>query len=61
MQDPDLLVSEFLKNGKTQGLEEKLLLEVLQHLMANQFFPAGERTNIRLELHRILKKYVNGD
>tara|TARA_B110001452_G_scaffold219197_1_gene191166 strand:+ start:758 stop:943 length:186 start_codon:yes stop_codon:yes gene_type:complete len=61
MQDPELLLSEFLKNGKKQGLDESLLREVLDHLMANQFYPAGERGNIRSELLRILKTHLKGD
>jgi ADP-heptose:LPS heptosyltransferase len=61
MQDPELLISEFLKNGKKQGLDEELLRQVLQHLIANQFYPAGEREHIRTELLRLLKKHTKGD
>lgn len=61
MPDDDLLIAEFLKQGKKQGLDEKLLREVLAHLLVNQFHPAGEREHIRSQLQRIIKQHSKGD
>ena len=57
MPDDELLTSEFIKHGKKQGLSEALLREVLEHLLKNQFYPAGERGNIRADLQRIIKRH----
>jgi len=61
MADDELLVSEFIKHGKKQGLSEALLRDVLDHLLANQFYPAGERHNIRNQLQRVIKQHSKGD
>ena len=58
MEDEVLLKSEFLKNGKKQGLDESLLLEVLDFLQSYQNIPAGERGSIRVSLAKIIKSYT---
>jgi hypothetical protein len=61
MSDAELLVNEFLIHGKKQGLDEKLLHEIIQHLLKNQFLPAGEREHVRIQLQKLIKNHLNGD
>lgn len=56
MDDSDLLREEFLRNGRKQGLPDEFLLRVLDFLLRNQFYPAGERNHIRQELMRLVKE-----
>ena len=56
MDDTDLLREEFLRHGKKQGLPDEFLLKVLDFLLRNQFYPAGERDHIRHELMRLVKE-----
>jgi len=58
MADDELLTSEFIRHGKKQGLSEALLRDVLDHLLKNQFYPAGERASIRADLQRIIKLHL---
>ena len=58
MEDEVLLRSEFLKNGKKHGLDENLLMEVLEFLQSYQNVPAGERGTIRASLAKIIKSYA---
>ena len=61
MSEAELLVNEFLMHGKKQGLDEKLLQKVIQHLLDNQFYPAGEREQIRIQLQKLIKNHLKGD
>jgi hypothetical protein len=61
MSDAELLVNEFLIHGEKQGLDEKLLHDVIQHLLKNQFLPAGEREHVRIQLQKLIKNHLNGD
>ncbi len=61
MSEAELLVNEFLMHGKKQGLDEKLLQKVIQHLLDNQFYPAGEREHIRIQLQKLIKNHLKGD
>ena len=61
MSDAELLVKEFLMHGKKQGLDEELLHDVIQHLLKNQFLPAGEREHVRIQLQKLIKNHLNGD
>lgn len=61
MSDAELLVNEFLIHGKKQGLDEKLLHNVIKHLLNNQFFPAGEREHVRIQLQKLIKNHLKGD
>ena len=56
MEDADLLREEFLRHGRKQGLPDEFLLKVLDFLLRNQFYPAGERDHIRVELMRLVKE-----
>ena len=56
MEDADLLREEFLRHGRKQGLPDAFLVKVLDFLLRNQFYPAGERDHIRQELMRIVKE-----
>jgi len=56
MEDADLLREEFLRHGRKQGLPDEFLLKVLDFLLRNQFYPAGERDHIRQELMRLVKE-----
>ena len=56
MDDTDLLREEFLRHGRKQGLPDEFLLTVLDFLLRNQFYPAGERDHIRQELMRLVKE-----
>jgi hypothetical protein len=56
MEDTDLLREEFLRHGRKQGLSDEFLLKVLNFLLRNQFYPAGERDHIRQELMRLVKE-----
>jgi hypothetical protein len=56
MEDTDLLREEFLRHGRKQGLSDEFLLKVLNFLLRNQFYPAGERDHIRQELMRLIKE-----
>ena len=56
MEDADLLREEFLRHGRKQGLPDEFLLKVLDLLLRNQFYPAGERDHIRQELLRLVKE-----
>lgn len=56
MDDADLLREEFLRHGRKQGLPDEFLLKVLDFLLRNQFYPAGERDHIRQELMRLVKE-----
>lgn len=58
MEDEVLLKSEFLKNGNKHGLDENLLMEVLEFLQSYQNVPAGERGTIRASLAKIIKSYA---
>jgi len=53
-QDP-LLLSEFLKHGKKQGLEENLLREVFEFLFKNQYVMAGDRDHVRAQLLKLIR------
>ena len=61
MGDPELLKEEFLRHGRKQGLPDEFLMKVLEHLLKNQFYPAGERGPIREELLRMIKQQIRGD
>ena len=56
MEDADLLREEFLRHGRKQGLPDEFLVKVLDFLLRNQFYPAGERDHIRQELMRLVKE-----
>lgn len=56
MDDADLLREEFLRHGRKQGLPDEFLKKVLDFLLRNQFYPAGERDHIRQELLRLVKE-----
>lgn len=56
MEDADLLREEFLRHGRKQGLPDEFLMKVLDFLLRNQFYPAGERDHIRQELMRLVKE-----
>jgi len=56
MEDAHLLREEFLRHGRKQGLPDEFLLKVLDFLLRNQFYPAGERDHIRQELMRLVKE-----
>ena len=56
MEDADLLREEFLRHGRKQGLSDEFLVKVLDFLLRNQFYPAGERDHIRQELMRLVKE-----
>jgi len=61
MVDPELLKEEFLRHGRKQGLSEDFLVKVLDYLLKNQFYPAGERDPIQQELLRMIKQQIRGD
>jgi hypothetical protein len=56
MDEADLLREEFLRHGRKQGLPDEFLMKVLDFLLRNQFYPAGERDHIRQELLRLVKE-----
>ena len=56
MDDVDLLREEFLRHGRKRGLPDEFLMKVLDFLLRNQFYPAGERDHIRQELLRFVKE-----
>jgi hypothetical protein len=56
MDEADLLREEFLRHGRKQGLPDEFLMKVLEFLLRNQFYPAGERDHIRQELLRLVKE-----
>ena len=55
MPEMDLLLEEFLKQGRKQGLNENLLSEIHTFLLEFQFLPAGERDNVRSNLERLIR------
>ena len=60
MEEEVLLEQEFLlDNGKSQGLDENLYLEVLDFLQSYQNIPAGEFGSIRVSFSKIIKSYTN--
>ena len=61
MEDVDLLREEFLRHGRKQGLPDEFLLKVLDFLLRNQFYPAGDRDHIRQELMRLVKEQRGDD
>jgi len=61
MVDPELLKEEFLRHGRKQGLSEDFLVKVLDYILKNQFYPAGERDPIQQELLRMIKQQIRGD
>jgi len=56
VDDADLLREEFLRHGRKRGLSDEFLMKVLDFLLRNQFYPAGERDHIRQELMRLVKE-----
>lgn len=58
MAEDDMLISEFLLNGKKNGLNEDLLREVFEYLNSNRFLPAGEREHVRSQLLKIIRSKV---
>ena len=56
MDEADLLREEFLRHGRKQGLPDEFLMKVLEFLLRNQFYPAGERDHIRQDLLRLVKE-----
>ena len=61
MEDADLLREEFLRHGRKQGLPDEFLVKILDFLLRNQFYPAGERDHIRQELMRLVKEQRGDD
>ena len=45
----------FVDLGRKNGLDEKLLNEVFNLLMKNQYIPKGNRNHVQSQLRRILK------
>jgi hypothetical protein len=60
MAEHGLLWEEFLSNCKKQGLEEKLIKQVFDYLMKNQYFSQGSRGGAQVELRRLLEKSLEG-
>lgn len=58
MTTVDLLLGEFLKQGRKQGLNENLLREIHTFLLEYQFLPAGERDNVRSNLERLIRIHL---
>jgi len=54
---PAGLKTIFLKLGKDKGLNEDLLVDVLDHFVKNQYLSQGDRTHVKNELRRILEKH----
>ena len=55
MEQDSLLLTEFLKHGKKQGLEENFLREVFDFLFKNQYVMAGDRDHVRAQLLKLIK------
>ena len=55
MEQDSLLLIEFLKQGKKQGLEEDFLREVFGFLFKNQYVMAGDRDHVRAQLLKLIK------
>jgi len=55
MERDSLLLTEFLKHGKKQGLEENFLREVFDFLVKNQYVMAGDRDHVRAQLLKLIK------
>ena len=55
MEQDSLLLTEFLKHGRKQGLEEKFLREVFDFLFKNQYVMAGDRDHVRAQLLKLIK------
>jgi len=55
MEQDSLLLTEFLKHGKKQGLEEDFLREVFDFLFKNQYTMAGDRDHVRAQLLKLIR------
>ena len=55
MEQDSLLLTEFLKHGKKQGLEENFLREVFDFLFKNQYVMAGDRDHVRAQLLKLIR------
>jgi len=55
MEKDSLLLSEFLKHGKEQGLGEHFLREVFDFLFKNQYVMAGDRDHVRAQLLKLIR------
>jgi hypothetical protein len=55
MDQDSLLLTEFLKHGKKQGLEEDFLREVFDFLFKNQYVMAGDRDHVRAQLLKLIR------
>jgi hypothetical protein len=55
MDQDSLLLTEFLKHGKKQGLEERFLREVFDFLFKNQYVRSGDRDHVRAQLLKLIK------
>lgn len=61
MSDTNLLLSEFLSNGRKLGLDENLLKKVFEYLDKHRFVPPGDREHIRAGLEHLLRKQLEGE
>ena len=55
MDEDSLLLTEFLKHGKKQGLDENFLREVFDFLFKNQYVMAGDRDHVRAQLLKVIR------
>ena len=59
MPEIDLLLEEFLKQGRKQGLNENLLREIRTFLLEFQVLHAGERDHVRSNLERLIRIHLD--
>ena len=55
MEQDSLLLTEFLKHGKKQGLEDDFLRDVFDFLFKNQYVMAGDRDHVRAQLLKLIR------
>lgn len=60
MEQDSLLLTEFLKHGKKQGLEENFLREMYDFLFKNQYVMAGDRDHVRAQLLKLIRTETGG-
>ena len=54
----DLLEETFLRVGEKNGLDRKILTQILEILDRDKFLPMGQRTHVKADLEKAIRKYI---
>lgn len=48
----------FLRVGEKNGLDRKILTQILEILDRDKFLPMGQRTHVKADLEKAIRKYI---